>query len=243
MITNNHPASSIRRNGVSSAEIERAIHFDVEGFLDVEMGSPPLMASVLVDGRTETVVFEGQSSALADAARATGFRTVLLGPWLRDLLDRAVAESRRIAAYSRRERIVFEECGIEGDEIALRYLDTRPLAIAWRRTQHPEVDRAVKARRRRRRERGEFDRGRENSLSALAKLAGIALPPRYGAGLVTARLRAVIGQIDGRGSFEAITPTAKAKWANLVRHNRWDCEASKRLALVAVEAEQNESRR
>jgi len=59
----------------------------------------------------------------------------------------------------------------------------------------------------------------------------------------TARLRAVIGQIDGRGSFEAITPTAKAKWANLVRHNLWDCEASKRLALVAVEGEQNELRR
>jgi len=243
MIANNHPASPIRRNGVSSAEIERAIHLDVEGFLDVETGSPPVMASVLVNGRTETVVFEDQSPELAEAARATGFRTVLLGPWLRDLFDRAVAESRRIAAYSRRERIVFEECGIEGDEIALRYLDTRPLAIAWRRTRHPEIDRAMKARRRRRRERGEFDRGRENSLPTLAKLADIALPPMYGAGLVTARLRAVIEQIHGRGSFEAITPTAKAKWANLVRHNRWDCEASKRLALFAVEAEQNEPRR
>jgi len=243
MIANNHPASPIRRNGVSSAEIERAIHLDVEGFLDVETGSPPVMASVLVDGRTETFVFEDQSPELAEAARATGLRTATLEPWIRETFDRAVAESRRIAAYSRRERIVFEACGIEGDEIALRYLDTRPLAIAWRRTRHPEIDRAMKARRRRRRERGEFDRGRENSLPTLAKLADIALPPMYGAGLVTARLRAVIEQIHGRGSFAAITPTAKAKWANLVRHNRWDCEASKRLALVAVEADQNEPRR
>ena len=73
MIANNHPASPIRRNGVSSAEIERAIHLDVEGFLDVETGSPPVMASVLVDGRTETFVFEDRSLELAEAARATGF--------------------------------------------------------------------------------------------------------------------------------------------------------------------------
>ena len=239
MIAIDHPASPNRRIEVSPAEIERAIHLDFEGF----KGSPPVMASVLIDGRTETFVFEDQSPALADAARGTGLRTDMLGPWLQDLFDRAVAESRRIAAYSRRERIVFEEFGIEGDEMDVRYLDTRTLALAWRRTRHPEIDRAVKARRRRRRERGEFDRGRENSLPALASMAGIALPPMYGAGQVTSRLRAVIGQIDGRGSHAAITPTAKAKWANLVRHNRWDCDACKRLALTAVQAGEASSRR
>lgn len=239
MIAIDHPASPNRRIEVSPAEIERAIHLDFEGF----KGSPPVMASVLVDGRTETFVFEDQSPALVGAARGTGLRTAMLGPWLQDLFDRAVAESRWIAAYSRRERLVFEEFGIDSDEIDLRYLDTRPLALAWRRTRHPEIDRTVKARRRRRRERGEFDRGRENSLPALASMAGIALPPMYGAGRATSRLRAVIGQIDRRGSHAAITPTAKAKWANLVRHNRWDCDACKRLALTAVQAGEASSRR
>lgn len=231
MIAINPPPFAGRPDEISPGEIERAIHLDFEGFKD----APPVMASVLVDGRTDTVVFEDIAPELAEAARATDLRTTTLDSWVRELFERSVRESRWIAAFSSRERLVLEECGLDPDEIGERHLDVRPLGLAWRKRHHPEVDRAVKARRRRRRERGEFDAGRENSLSSLASLAGIEPPPMYGAGRVTARLRAVIGQIADRGSYEAITPIAKSKWRNLLTHNRWDCDASRRLASVAVE--------
>ena len=41
-------------------------------------------------------------------------------------------------------------------------------------------------------------------------------------------------QIIKRGSYEAITPVAKAKWTKLLSHNEWDCRGTRHVLLRAI---------
>lgn len=215
---------------ISLPQLRRAIFLDFEGF----KSGPPLMASVRVDGVTETVVFPDQSPELAIAAEASGLRLEPLFQFLHRVSEYATAEERRIVAYSLRELKVFEEGQINVSEVRSAWFDLLPPARDWRAREHPEIDAKVKRRLSRRRARRLWRDSSDNSLLAMSSLAGIERPAGYGPRRTTRRLRAVAEQIAFRGSFDQLTATAKRKWTNLIRHNRWDCEALEHLAKVVL---------
>ncbi len=219
-----------RPNLPTPLEIQRAIYLDFEGFEALS----PWMASVRCDGRTETVVFGDQSRELALAAEATGLRVEPLREFLGRISDRAREEGRRIAAYSSRELQVFKQEGVNAEFVGESYLDVRGLAVPWRRQRHPEVEAREKRLRARRRARGLWHDPSGNSLLAMAKLAGVKTTSCYGKGKTTSRLKAVADQIASKGGYAGLTSTVKRKWTNLIKHNRWDCEACELLLAIAV---------
>lgn len=211
-------------------ELDRAIFLDFEGF----KSGPPLMASVRMEGVTSTVVFSDQSPQLAIAAEATGVRVETLTEFLLRISEQAERTHRRIAAYSARELKVFQSEGVNAAVVEALYLDVRKIVLWWRSLRHPEVADREERKRARRRARGLWHDPSGNSLLAIAKLAGLESSSCYGQGRTTSRLKAVADQIALRDSHELLTPIAKSKWTNLIKHNRWDCEACERLLTIAV---------
>lgn len=224
-------SSSSIVSALSPLDVSRALHLDFEGLRD----APPCFAGVQVDGAWSATVFSDVAPRLVPAAEAKGLVVDTLDRFLSTLVDRAVDESRRIACFSTRERVVFRERGIGGDDLGGRYVNTLELARAWRRTRHPAVAEEVAAMRRRARRRGKWVGGRGNRLLDFAALASLPGCRNYGKHRTTSRLRHVMGQLERRGTYESLTNVAKWKWTGLIEHNRWDCAASAALAALAVD--------
>ncbi len=73
-----------------------------------------------------------------------------------------------------------------------------------------------------------------NRLVDFMPLLDQSIPSTHAAGKTTSRLRHVIAQLESRGSYAALTPTAKRKWTNLVKHNRRDCEWASLLLTTSA---------
>jgi len=194
-------------------ELKHAIVIDFEGL----EADPLVLCGALIDGEFCQVVFDQR---LASAARAKNLAIVDAALWLDQLVQRASVEDRLIVAFSNHEKKMIER---HTDwELGDRYMNVLPLLKQWRRKVHPDEHARVLAKRRRLRNQGKRVDGAGNTLLDFARLAGIRPPHGYGKGRTTNRIKHVRDQLKRRGSYEKLTPTAKGKCTNLLKHNEFD---------------------
>ncbi|NQW46270.1 MAG: hypothetical protein HQ464_00725 [Planctomycetes bacterium] len=75
-----------------------------------------------------------------------------------------------------------------------------------------------------------IDRKLKTSLTAM----GIPMPAALGVGNTTSRLRAVIGMLERRHNYGALTPVVRKKWRDLLDYNAGDCRGTQRLVSHAA---------
>ena len=213
-------------------EAARALHLDFEGFKK----GPPVFAGIRVDGEWTATVFGDTAPLLVPAARAKRIRVTTLDAFLRETVDRSIAEDRLVTGFSTREFQVFEDRAVESDRLRPRFVNLLSLGRRWRRETHPEVDARMKASRARRKSAGRWVGGHGNTLLDFAGLVEAPRCASYGKGRTASRLRHVMGQVERRGEYSRLTPTAKGKWTRVLQHNETDCLWSSMLAAVCVAA-------
>ncbi|MAD19985.1 MAG: hypothetical protein CMJ52_07210 [Planctomycetaceae bacterium] len=218
------------RSKLDRTEAARALHLDFEGFAK----GPPVFAGIRVDDGWSATVFGDVAPGLVPAADAKGLVVANLDAFLRETVDRAVTEHRVVTGFSMREFQVFEERGVFPEDLRPRFVNLLPLARRWRREVHPDADSRVQVARSRRRRTGRWVGGHGNTLLDFARLLSAPSPVSYGRGCTTSRLRHVMTQVERRGDFSRLTPTAKRKWTHVLRHNEADCLWSSLLAEAAA---------
>jgi hypothetical protein len=129
-----------------------------------------------------------------------------------------------VVSWSRHELKVIQEWSphlVSGYAEVAR--DAKPLAERWLRRVHPSVELP------RSRMRGRYQ------LAPIMKLAGYSVPTSHGPDLVGKRIRDLRKALASHGGrFDELTPVAKAKWTNLLLHNRHDCFGLRHVCEVAA---------
>ena len=216
---------------LSDGRLDRAIFLDFEQYQQ----GPPVLAGVQVDGHFDQVVFDDR---LASAAHHMDLKLVPVSDWAQALVDLAIRDDRRVVAFSETEIESLTELGIVLPPKL--FVNARVLAKKWRRRFRSEALRQIQLQRKRwknsgsAKQRNRLSRNEGNRWLDYAKLGGIEPPHMYAHGQVTRRLNAVIGQLSRRGDFHLLTRTAKAKWANLLEHNRFDVEQLAQFLQLVV---------
>ena len=204
---------------LDNGQLERAIILDFESF---QVG-PTVLAGVLADGQFEQVVFDRR---LDLAARAKGLDVADLAGWSSLLVRRAIDQDRLIVAFSSTESDVLVDMGVEVP--GLRFVNAKMVADEWRKRCRPAIRKQVAQMRRKLRvsrspkQRERYWAKEGNRLIDYAANVGIKRPHMYRHRGVTRRLNDVMGQLQRRGAYGRLTRTAKAKWANVLRHNEFD---------------------
>lgn len=189
------------------SEGERAIFLDLEGFMDCA----PALAGWKVDGRFRQIVLDPK---LRPAAEVRGIESSTGRAFFAELEELARRERRRVCAFTRHElNVARDHFGVD---LGACYLDGHKLAKRWWNRLRP------------------CERPTEWSLEAFEKCLGLERPRILGAGHASQRLRHVRDQLERRGSWRALTPTAKGKWTKLLSYNRLDVEHLEALVSRAA---------
>jgi hypothetical protein len=200
-------------------QASRALYLDFES----EANRPPALSGVRVDGQALTWI---HLPVLQEAAKAKEHLFLPLPQFLEQLMARAEREDRLIIHWSQAEPLAAAEAGVplltveREQPYAGRALDLKKLAKMPFKKQFDRRKALIK-----RSPRGRHHPRAKALLSHCAASLGFERHPGYGPGLVGKRLRDVGGQLERRGSWDSLTPVAKAKWTKLLRHNDYDCEA------------------
>ena len=192
-------------HGVISQEgAARAIYVDFEGFKD----KPPCLLGILVEGALEQVVLDRRLCAAAGASRCRQSSIEVVAG---ELMTRCRSEGRIVVGYSQHERRMFwQYAGIDFFE---EYRDARMIANRWWNKCHKGAKRI------------------DNTLKSYLEAIGCPMPASLGTGNTTARLKAVIEMLERRLRYQDLTPSAKAKWRDLLAYNRHDCRGMKKLVI------------
>ena len=180
---------------MSPEEAASAVYVDFEGYEE----STPALIGCLVEGHFAQVVTDPALYVAGGAKRLE--TTEFISAWS-VIEDRARMEDRKIVAYSTHEmKIVLEYCDTDIFDI---FVNARTVIKSWwNRT-------------------GARPRPTDWGQKAVERALGLKRPRHLAGGNATRRLRFVSDQIATRGSFDALTPTAKAKWTKLLRYNELD---------------------
>ena len=194
---------------ITSIEADNAIYIDFEGFEDKE----PSIIGTLIGETFEQVVFD---ETLRLAAEINNLRFIPIEVYLTTLRDKAVAEGRRIVAYSSHEKTMFQQHA--NLDISAQYADARLIAKVLRRKLEPDAP-------------------RPKALKEYFELIGYKRPTYLGERRTTSRIRAVADMLGKRKSFQSLTPVVKAKWTKLLQHNKHDVVGMRALIRVAINAQ------
>jgi len=140
-------------------------------------------------------------------------------------IDAEHVASTPVYAWSTHEQQVIADAELPPDLRAVwssRVIDGKVIAKRWARTTHPEFTPVRTA-----------GRGR-HTLDQYLDLAGYTVPRMHGAGNTGSRLRSLRTALEKGKSFSQLTPVQKAKWTNLLEHNRHDCFGMARLVELAT---------
>jgi hypothetical protein len=196
-------------------QVERAVYIDFEG---TAVEAPSLMG-VLIDDEFVQYVFDPslEQAAIAKAVERGGTCRFMAAPAvLCDLRRLVEKEDRLVFAWSTHERDAIVELVNDPAEQAFwagTLQNAIPLAKAWKKRHHPDVEFPA----------GPRGRSGRNALSRYLDLIGYQVPRIHGPGNSASRIRYVRAALARRGRFEALTTVQKNKWANLLKHNRHDC--------------------
>jgi hypothetical protein len=139
-------------------------------------------------------------------------------------IDREHGVSSSVYAWSTHEQQVITGAELPADLLASwsdRVIDAKVVAKRWARIAHPEFKPARIA-----------GRGR-HTLDQYLDLANYAVPRMHGAGNTGSRLRSLRTALEKGKTFSQLTSVQKAKWTNLLEHNRHDCFGMARLVELA----------
>ena len=194
---------------ITAAEADNAIYIDFEGFEDRE----PSMIGSLIGETFEQVIFDG---TLRLAAENNDLGFIPIEVYLTKIRDKAIAEDRRIVAYSSHEKTIFQQY-VKLD-ISRQYADARLIAKVLRRDLEPDAP-------------------RPKALKEYFELIGYNRPTYLGERRTTSRIRAVADMLSKRKSFQSLTPVVKAKWTKLLQHNKHDVVGMRALIRAAINAQ------
>ena len=192
---------------LTSEMVRRAIYIDFEGFLD----KAPSLIGVAINSKFYQVVLDEGLRLAADAKKIP----VRPGDQLvRELLERAMREKRRIVAFSPCEKRICRK--YYQLDLSPVYADANRIVRRWVAKTYPELKR------------------RPKSLKAYLRLIGYERATCLGERQAAQRIRAVRGMCMRRGSYEALTGCVKAKWTKLLEYNKIDVLGMRELCRQAV---------
>ena len=192
---------------LTSEMVRRAIFIDFEGFMD----KAPSLIGVAIGSKFYQVALDG---GLRLAAEAKKIPVREADELVRDLLERAIREKRRIVAFSPCEKRICRK--YYQLDLSPVYADANRIVKKWVAKACPELKR------------------RPKSLKAYLKLIGFERAACLGERQAAQRIRAVRGMCMRRGSYEALTGCVKAKWTKLLEYNRIDVLGMRELCRRAV---------
>lgn len=206
---------------ITTGDARRAIYLDFEG----TVVDPASFLGVAIEGEWHVYVLEEMLwETCGDGNRQEVCEPATLHDALWLIRSIAETESRLVIAYSSRELDEIRNHLTEGSEEMAWWesnlINAAPIARRWARRH------AVTLPRPRRRKGLRTTRW---PLAGFMAAVGHEVPLHLGPGNSASRIREVRRQIAVRGSFDALTPVAKAKWTKALDHNRHDC-----LGLAAV---------
>jgi len=208
----NDPEAKRFEDTLTSEMVRRAIYIDFEGFRD----KAPSLIGVAINSRFYQVVLDEGLRLAADAKKIP----VRPGDELvRDLLERAVREKRRIVAFSPCEKRICRK--FYRLDLSPVYADANRVVKTWVARAYPGLKR------------------RPKSLKAYLKLIGYERATCLGERQAAQRIRAVRGMCLKRGSYDALTGCVKAKWTKLLEYNRIDVLGMRELCRRAVAADRH----
>jgi hypothetical protein len=191
---------------ITPEEATRGIYVDCEGFKE----KSPSLIGVLIEDQFEQVAFDPE---LRLAAEAKGRRVSSFPSEAARIARLAKDEDRVVVAYSQVERQLFSDYARV--DLGRRYRDARKIAKYWKNVCH--YDGPIAGR----------------GLKDFFDFIGYEVTGSPGKQKTTKRLRALLEMLPRKGSYEALTPTKKAQWANLLTYNEHDCRGMKELVMRA----------
>jgi len=200
------PEAKRFEHSLTSEMVKRAIYIDFEGFMD----KAPSLIGVAIGSKFYQVALD-DDLRLAAAAKKIPVRDG--DELVRDLLERAIREKRRIVAFSPCEKRICKK--YYQLDLSPVYVDANRIVKKWVAKAYPELKR------------------RPKSLKAYLKLIGYERAACLGERQAAQRIRAVRGMCMRRGSYEALTGCAKAKWTKLLAYNRIDVLGMRELCRIS----------
>ena len=200
-----------------AAEVARGIVIDFEGGTDK---SPILLGIHDPEAGLEQLVLE---PAFTPAAEHSGLTVETTASAIGRLIERAEAEDRWLIGWSRHEiEIVRRECPLE---LAARfeacYVDAKIVAKPARHRSGATL-------------RTAGPRSTTNALSHYLALVKFAVPPVHGPGRTGKTIGKLSTSFGRHGQWDRLSGRQKARWSNLLGHNRADCEGTRAVAAWAT---------
>jgi hypothetical protein len=189
---------------ITAAEARTAFYIDFEGAKD----AMPVLVGIL---RTHT-----QQYVVDPTFGPLGLPYLELRQAVKTVVTRAEKQDRRIASWSEHDLDIVRRLNTEPELIRrfeARYANGRALAARWA-SRAPELSKP---------EAGDLERYLE--------LIGFAVPESAGPGQVGETIRRLRPTLDaGRQPNEQ----QLARWADLLEHNRYDCEGMRAVCIRAA---------
>jgi hypothetical protein len=208
------------KSALSSDEVERAIYIDYEGNID----KAPTLLGWRVDGINYASIVEPTFATCAGRFRAKHVEHIDHATLAKQLLQRAVAEERRILSWSEHDLKLIQTVlpNNEKEQFLFLYKNAiKPMrSWYWRKYQVSAPD---------------------GSLSFFCNVTGFSVPDRFGIGIVGNGLRLIRSQLLEGRDYADLTPKARSSWVSVVRHNRLDLEGMEhvlRSSLAPLEKNQ-----
>lgn len=200
---------------IKPVDWERAIYIDFES----RLRDPESLLGHACEGTWSVYVIEPELWSAASHGHSKGqVIAETVQEALRAIRRRAEAEQRMIAAWSSREHEgiskIIEVSESEREWWANNLVDAKkyakPMARQLNLVIHPR--------------KSSIGGGiNKHSLASYMEAVGYEVPSMHGPNNAAQRILYVRKQVLAKGSFQAITPTAKKKWANCLSHNYHDC--------------------
>tara|TARA_B100000902_G_scaffold308715_1_gene297933 strand:+ start:40 stop:696 length:657 start_codon:yes stop_codon:yes gene_type:complete len=212
------------RTTINMEEARRGIYIDFEG---TAVDAPSFLGATWVDGDAQNFVQYVLEEALWPAAQAKEQCRVSKWGGLKEIKELSEREERLIFAWSTHESVDLKKYAPDGEWFSSNVINAIPIAKKWRKEFHPHVV---------------FKKDPKqpmlgkNRLDRYLKLIGYDVPPMHGPGNSAKRIKYVRDMLKRKdGDFSALTPTAKRKWTNALKHNWHDCDGMRKLLITIAQ--------
>jgi hypothetical protein len=194
---------------------QRAIYIDFES----RMKDPESLLGHACEGTWSVYIIEPELWSAASHGHAKGqVIAETVQEALRAVRTRAEAEQRIIAAWSSREHEGISHTLELSESERQWWADNLVDAKKYAKPMARQLNLTIRPR------KSVIGGGmNKHPLASYMEAVGYKVPAMHGPNNAAKRILYVRRQILAKGSFDAITPTAKKKWANGLSHNYHDC--------------------
>jgi hypothetical protein len=202
------------RQLITHAEAQRTICVDYEGSKD----RAPTLLGWSIDGRPTGWIVEPCFHTCAGRWGASRTTPADHAPELGRLLERAEHEDRLVISWTQHDlRLMQLALAADARRLTIldaRYRDAKATATRWWWTKHGEAPPS-------------------GALSAYLQKLRFHVPIHYGPGRVGDHLRALRPRLEAGDTWATLHPRLRERWREVVRHNEYDLEGLRFVALKA----------